>query len=179
MTFYDGEEDIERAEIYRLFAGIFMKEPSEELMLQLKEMFLMKFEDSPEEIRMDFVNIFLSPDNRLIPCESLYNYSLGDRPRLWGRAAAEVQEFYGAAGLVMGEEMSLMPDHISMEMLFMSYLIENGLSELQWKFLDEHLVKWIPEYCDEVRRHAGTVFYKEVANVLKEFILSEHELMSE
>ena len=177
MAFYDGEEDIERAELYRLFAGIFMKEPSDELILQVKEMFRMSFEDSPVNIGIDFVNIFLRPDGRLMPCESLYNYPLGDRPGLWGRAAEEVQEFYGAAGLVMGEEMSLMPDHISMEMLFMSYLIENGLSELQWRFLDEHLVKWIPEYCDEVRRHAGTVFYKEVANIVKEFILSEHDAL--
>ncbi|HCZ11721.1 MAG TPA: hypothetical protein DHV16_05600 [Nitrospiraceae bacterium] len=177
MPFYDNEEDIERAELYRLFAGIFMKEPSDELILHAKDMFQMKFEEMPGEIRVDFMNVFLRPDGRFMPCESLYNYPLGDRPGLWGRAAEEVQALYGSTGLVMGEETGLMPDHISMEMLFMSYLIENGLHDLQWKFLDEHLVRWIPEYCDEVRRHAGTVFYKEVANVMKEFILSEYEAL--
>ncbi|MBI5213289.1 MAG: molecular chaperone TorD family protein [Nitrospirae bacterium] len=175
MAFYDNEEDIERAELYRLLAAIFMREPSGELIIQLKEIFQMKFDDSHEEIRVDFVNIFLRPDGHLLPCESLYNYPLGDRPRLWGKVTVEVQAFYNSAGLAIDEEIKLMPDHISMEMLFMSYLIENGLSMLQKTFLGEYLVKWAPEYCDELQKHAGTAFYKEVANILKEFILSEME----
>lgn len=175
MAFYGNEEDIERAELYRLFAAIFMREPSDEPIIRLKEMFQAKFEDSPEEIRMDFMNIFLRPDGHLLPCESLYNYPMGDKPRLWGKATEEVQAFYNSAGLTIDEEIRLMPDHISMEMLFMSYLIENGLSMLQKIFLGEHLIKWVPEYCDELQKHAGTAFYKEVANILKEFILSEVE----
>lgn len=79
----------------------------------------------------------------------------------------------------MDEDISLIPDHISAELFFMSYLVENGLSGLQQRFLEDHLSKWIPEYCGEVQKHAGTNFYKEIANILKEFILSEHELMSE
>lgn len=179
MAFYDNVEDIERAELYRLFANLFIAEPSDEIVLQLKDMFQMKFADSPQEIRMDFARIFLGPDGRLMPYESLYNYPLGDRPGIWGRAADEVQTFYSSAGIMIDEEINLIPDHISAEMLFMSYLIENGISELQKKFLEEHLVKWIPEYCNELQKYAGTVFYKEVANILKEFILSEHELMNE
>jgi TorA maturation chaperone TorD len=178
VAFYDNVEDIERAELYRLFAGLFINEPSDEIVIQLKDIFQMKFADSPQEIRMDFARIFLGPDGRLIPCESLYNYPLGDRPRLWGKAAEEVQASYISAGVVMDEETGLIPDHISAEMLFMSYLIENGISELQKKFLEDHLVKWIPEYCSELQKYAGTGFYKEIANILKEFILSEHELMS-
>lgn len=179
MVFYDNVEDIERAELYKFFAGLFIHEPTDEIVIQLKDMFQMEFADSPQEIRMDFARIFLGPDGRLMPYESLYNYPLGDRPRLWGRAAEEVQSFYISAGIVMDEETSLIPDHISAEMLFMSYLIENDISELQKRFFEDHLVKWIPEYCNELQKYAGTTFYKEVANIVKEFILSEQELMSE
>lgn len=175
MAFYDNEEDIERAELYRLFASLFMNEPSDEMIIQVKEMFQMKSSESPPQIRMDFANIFLRPDLHMAPYESLYNYPLGDRPRLPGKAAEEVQLFYIAAGLIVDEEINIMPDHISAELIFMSYLIENGRSDLQMRFLDDHLAKWIPEYCDEVSRHAGTTFYKEIANILKEFILSEVE----
>jgi TorA maturation chaperone TorD len=178
VAFYDNVEDIERAELYRLFAGLFIHEPTDEIVIQLKDMFQMKFADSPQEIRMDFARIFLGPDGRLMPYESLHNYPLGDRPRLWGKTAEEVQAFYISAGIVMDEEINLIPDHISAEMLFMSYLIENGISELQKRFLEEHLAKWIPEYCNELQKYASTVFYKEIANILKEFILSEHGLMS-
>lgn len=175
MAFYDNVEDIERAELYKLFAGLFINEPSDEIVLQLKDMFQMKFADSPQEIRIDFARMFLGPDGRLMPYESLYNYPLGDRPRLWGRTTEEVQAFYISAGIVMDDEINLIPDHITAEMLFMSYLIENGISDLQKRFLEEHLVKWIPEYCNELQKYAGTVFYKEVANIIKEFILSEAE----
>lgn len=179
MTFYDDAEDIERAELYKLFAGLFMSAPSDELVIHAKEVLQLKSDESPQQIRMDFENIFLRHDLHIAPYESLYNYPLGDRPRLWGKAAEEVQTFYITTGIVMDEEINLMPDHISAEMLFMSYLIENGILELQKKFLEEHLVKWIPEYCNELQRHASTFFYKEIANILKEFILSEHELMLE
>ncbi|MCL5976913.1 MAG: molecular chaperone TorD family protein [Nitrospirae bacterium] len=175
MPFYYNVEDIERAELYRLFAGLFIDEPSDEMLMQLKEVFQMKFADSPQEIRIDFAHIFLSPGGHLLPYESFYNYPLGEKPGLWGKATEEVQLFYSSAGIMMDEDISLIPDHISAEMLFMSYLIENGISELQKKFLEEHLVKWIPEYCNEFQKYAGTVFYKEVANILKEFILSEVE----
>jgi TorA maturation chaperone TorD len=176
VALYDNVEDIERAELYRLFAGLFIHEPTDEIIIQLKDMFQMKFADSPQEIRIDFASIFLGPDGRLMPYESFYNYPLGDRPRLWGKAAEEVQSFYISAGIVMDEEINLIPDHISAEMLFMSYLIENGILELQKRFLEEHLVKWIPEYCNELQKYASTGFYKEVANIIKEFILSEAEV---
>lgn len=175
MSFYDSAEDIERAELYRLFASIFMNEPSDELIFHVKEVFDLKFSETPQQIRMDFVDLFLRHDLHLAPYESLYNYPIGAKPKLWGKAAEDVQAFYSAAGLILDEEINFMPDHISSEMLFMSYLIEKGVLEAQKKFFERHLVKWIPEYCDMIENHAGTFFYKVVANILKEFLLSEVE----
>lgn len=175
MALYDNVEDIERAELYRLFAGIFMNEPSDELVFHVKEVFDLKFSETPQQIRMDFIALFLRYDLHLAPYESLYNYPIGDRPKLWGKAAEDVQAFYSRAGLVIDEEINLMPDHISSELLFMSYLIENGILETQKKFFERHIMKWIPEYCDMIENHAGTIFYKEIANILKEFLLSEVE----
>ncbi|GAB4416748.1 MAG: molecular chaperone TorD family protein [Thermodesulfovibrionales bacterium] len=168
-------EDIERAGLYRLFAGIFMKEPTEEMLVHIKDMFQMRFDDSPQEIQMDFIRIFSGTGEKLAPYESLYNYPLGDRPRLWGKAAEEVLGFYNSTGLTIDEEMPLIPDHISAELLFMSYLIENGLMEHQRRFSEEHLIKWIPEYCEEVSKQAKTTFYKELSGILKDFILYDHE----
>jgi len=76
VAFYDNVEDIERAELYRLFAGLFIHEPTDETVIQLKDMFQMRFADSPQEIRMDFARIFLGLDGRLMPYESLHNYPL-------------------------------------------------------------------------------------------------------
>ncbi len=173
MVLYN--DDIERIELYRLFANLFIEEPSDETLIHAKDVLQMKSAESPQQIRMDFANIFLRPDLHMALYESLYNYPLGDRPMLWGKAAEEVQALYNSAGLVIDEDINLMPDHISAELLFVSYLIDNGMTELQKRFLDEHLAVWIPECCDELQKHAGTAFYKEIANILKEFISSEVE----
>ena len=175
MLHYDNEEDLERAELYTLFAGFFMKEPTVGMLMQVSEIFQMKFNDSIFEIGMDFVNNFVKSEGNLLPFESLYNYPIGDKPRPWGKAAEDVQAFYTKTGLVIDEEINLIQDHISVELLFMSYLIENDFIEQQKRFLEEHLRKWIPEYCNKIYKHAKTVFYKELANLLKEFILSEYE----
>ena len=173
MEIYD-EEDAERAELYKLFSDLFMGEPTEETLLQAKELFQMKFATSPDEIRKDFARIFLNPDLHASPYESLYNFPIGEKPRLWGKATEEVKSFYESAGLTLDEDANLIPDHLALELLFMNYLIQNGLVEQQKRFLKEHLL-WVPEYCDEVQKHADTPFYKEVAKILREFMLSEQE----
>lgn len=172
MEFYDDEET-ERADIYKLFSALFMERPEDQLILQVRDMFQMKFEDAPEEIRMDYDSLFLGSDFHLSPHESLHNYPLGETPRLWGKAASDVQAFYRSAGLMIDEESEVIPDHLGLELLFMSYLIEHDLVEQQRKFMDEHLLPWVNEYCDEVERHAATTFYKEVAILLREFVVSD------
>jgi len=151
-----------------------MSEPAEDTLLQAKELFQMNSDTQPDEIRKDFSRLFLSPDLHPSPYESLYNFSMGEKPGLWGKATKEVNAFYEAAGLTLDEETSPVPDHLALELLFMHYLIQNGLAEKQEMFLKEHLL-WVNEYCDEVQKHAATPFYKEVAKILREFMLSEQE----
>ena len=79
---------------------------------------------------------------------------------------------------MIDEEAGLVPDHLGLELLFMSYLIDNMRVYEQKKFLEEHLRGWVPRYCDEVREHAATVFYRELAHLVGEFIESESELLS-
>ena len=174
MEMYSDDSN-ERASFYKLFSTLFMKEPDEELLVSMKTMFGMKFDETEREIREDFGHLFLEQAGHLQPYESLYNYALGDRPRLWGRATGEVQGLYHSAGIMIDEEINLLPDHLSAELLFMSYLIENGLTEEQERFLSEHLLAWIPEYCDEIQKHARTTFYREAAELLKEFVSSDSQ----
>lgn len=174
-----NDKQIERARLYELFSSLFIKQPTEEVLVQLREMFEMKFDDSPGEVAMDFGTLFLNPAAHLSPHESLYNYSLEETPKLWGKVTEEVQAIYRSVGLTVDEEAALIPDHIAMELLFMSYLVGNGLVEQQRTFMEDHLFQWVPDYCDEVEKHAHTMFYREVAVVLREFVLSDHEELAE
>lgn len=177
MTTFDGSEDIERAELYRLFAGFFAKEPDDNMLRHMADVFQMDINELPSEIRADFSQIFASTGNLLMPYESMHIYPFGDSPRLWGRATEEVQKFYNSAGLMIDLQITPAPDHISAELLFMSYLVEQGLADEQKKFMEKHLLQWIPEFCDKVIGYAVTTFCREAAGLLKEFILSEHNLL--
>ncbi len=167
------EEEIERAELYKLFATLFSDEPSDELIYQFREMFQMSFTEPPQLIRMEFKNLFSA--RFLSPHESLYNYPSHETPRLWGKATEEVEAFYNSVGLTIYEEINLIPDHISAELFFMSYLIENRLIKEQKAFMERHMLPWIPAYCDELAKQATTTFFKEVALLLKEFIITDYE----
>ncbi|MGD0885031.1 MAG: molecular chaperone TorD family protein [Thermodesulfovibrionales bacterium] len=169
------DDNYERASLYKLFSSLFMQKPSEEALVTMRGMFQMKFEETVSEIGKDFGYLFQEPAGHLPPYESLYSYSLGDRPRFWGKVTEEIQECYRSAGLIIDEEIHLIPDHISAELLFMSYLIERGLTDRQRSFLEDHLLAWIPEYCTELRKHAYTTFYREVAELLKNFVSSDYE----
>ena len=152
-----------------------MQEPTNEILIKIADIFGIPGDGSLFEIRMDFRNLFSEPAGHLLPCESLYNYPLWDVSRLWGKATEEIQKCYRSAGLMIDEEIDLIPDHLSIELLFMSHLIENRFTEHQKSFLKEHLRVWVPEYCDEIQEHAQTTFYKEIAALLKEFISIECE----
>ncbi|HEX8947398.1 MAG TPA: molecular chaperone TorD family protein [Dissulfurispiraceae bacterium] len=168
------EDGIERATLYKLFAGLFISNPTDETVMLVKNMFQIASFETIDKITGDFSRIFLGPREYLPPYESFYRDHIpGSFIGSGGKTADNVWSFYTSAGLLMDRQVNLLPDHISTELLFMSYLVENDFIEPQKRFLDEHLARWVPGYCDAIRQHAATSFYKEVANMLKEFILSE------
>lgn len=161
----------ERAEAYRILADLFLKPPDNGQLKTIKEDLELQSNETQYEIVGDFGYLFLYPGGRLPPVESLF-ISLTETA-----AFEDVTVFYAEAGLTIDEEFQLMPDHLSLEFLFMSYLIDIGRTDLQDKFLEEHLMNWVPYYCDEIIRHAGTVFYKEVAEITNNFLENEYEGM--
>jgi TorA maturation chaperone TorD len=165
------ENDNERAESYRILAGLFSQAPEAETLDTIKRDFGLEAKETVEEVRADFSALFLSPGGKAPPLESLYAEDGAD-------ASESVEGFYYRSGLTFEEEYELVPDHITLEFLFMSYLIDSNNRELQEKFLEEHLSNWVPYYCEEVIRQARTTFYREIAEIARDFIESEYEGLS-
>lgn len=174
MNFLEPEEQ-ERVEAYRLFAYLFMNIPQIEHIEDFETFSGVQIKDTYEEICEDYIALFVEgavPNYEGYYLRELYkglpvDFDLRD-----------VQHFYWTAGVAVDEEFDLPADHISMELLFMSYLIEQNLRDLQIEFL-RRLCEWIPLFCDTLYEKANTDFYKEVAYSLKEFVLSECEGNSE
>lgn len=165
MTLF--EADSERAESYRILANLFFEPPDAGTLEGLREDLDLQSRESEHELLEDFDNLFVFPGGKLPPLESLY--AEGED------AAGSVADFYLRAGLTFEEEYHLVPDHISLEFLFMSYLIDTGNGGLQEKFLDEHIVNWVPYYCGKIVDLARTLFYREIAEIMRDFVESEYK----
>lgn len=171
MNFSDPLEQQERSATYRLFAYLFMNIPEFELIEEFENFAGISINDNYEEICEDFINLF---NEGQVPNYEDYYRELLYKDVPINHSLLNVQHFYWNAGIDIDEEFDLPPDHISMELLFMSYLIERNLIDLQIDFL-RRLHSWIPLFCDTLYDKAKTDFYKEVATSLKEFVLSECE----
>lgn len=174
MDLYE-DEDTERANFYRLFSALFLSEPDVDLLVQFGNVFGLTITNTLDEVGTDFLQLFSDSSGHLPPYESLYNYDLPDTPRLWGKVTEEVQRLYHANGLMIDEEIDLIPDHLSAELLFMAYLIESGTDEVKESFLRDHIISWVGYYCDEIAGFAQTDFYVDASALLKEFISVEAE----
>ena len=166
MVFQDNNS--ERAEAYRVLADLFSKVPDEEVLKTMKEDFGLESKETADAISTDFISLFEYPDGKLQPVESLYIQPPNN-------PSAEVNEFYNSAGLTIDEEFHYIPDHLSLEFLFMSYLIDNNMLDLQKIFLEEHIMNWVPYYGDRIKEQAQTVFYREIAEITMDFLTSDYE----
>jgi TorA maturation chaperone TorD len=162
----------QRAEAYQILSQFFLHPPDDESLSLIRQDFSLESKEPLEEIAEDFATLLSYPDGSLQPIESLFIPAAGS-PYL------EVTDFYANAGLAIDEDYEVVPDHLSVELLFMSYLIDNGRAELEKKFLEEHLMNWVPYYCDKVAEQAKTLFYREIAGIVKDFLTAEYDEFTE
>jgi TorA maturation chaperone TorD len=92
----------------------------------------------------------------------------------------EIAGLYRDAGLVLNEDFRLPPDHIAVELEFLSFLFFKELEgskkekqevvayarELQAAVVDRHLRLFARNVAERLTQHAKTPFYKTVARVL-------------
>ena len=45
--------------------------------------------------------------------------------------------------------------------------------DVQKRFLEDHLVRWVPGFCDKVEDQASSSFYREMASLTKAFLQFE------
>lgn len=135
-----------------------------------------------EEVVCDYGRLFLGPGHIVAPpYESVYR-----DPKGWvmGEWAIEVRNIYEASGLAIADSFKELPDHIAAELAFMAYLCDQeryacdsgdlataqSALETQADFLDKHLSRWVPQFCDKIVANASTPLYRSLARLLRQFI---------
>ena len=138
-----------------------------------------------EDLAVEYTRLFLGPDKHISPHESIHHdRGDGDWGQFWGKDTVEVKKFIESIGLEYKEEYSGLPDHISVELEFMQEVIKaealerknndhdkvNYCLQIEKEFIDKHLIKWIPLFCDKVIDQATLPFYREMARITRDYV---------
>ncbi len=143
---------------------------------KVKELFPLteiKLED-PSSMNQEYTRLFRF--GKEVPCppyESVYRTE--DRI-LMSHYAIDVEDRMRSFGVEVSENFKEPPEHISVELEFLKYLYMIGereaLEEAE-SFLENHLIQWVPQFCDCVIKNSRISFYREVCSLLKEFLDDE------
>ncbi len=201
-----------RAGLYGLMSRVFSDKPSAALLKAMKDpemlaslaAFEVYFdqdfldgdeEEQAEELAAEYTRLFMATGPHIAPYESVFVRGWNEeKPQLWGEATVAVAKFYEEAGL--GLTLGQTPDHLGLELEAMATLAEceaakreagdeagaEKLEQLQRRFCEEHLVKWVPEICKDVRQRTESSFYRGAADItagLVQVHCGEADLMDE
>jgi TorA maturation chaperone TorD len=171
-----------------------IKEVLSEMGIQY-EIFSQKDQDQLlEDLAVEYTRLFLGPDKHISPHEAVHHQrDDGDWGVHWGGSTVDVKKFIETTGLEYKQEYSGMPDHISVELDFMKEAAgreAQAIEEKDWegalycqkmekKFICDHLIKWIPTFCDKIISQAEISFYGDLADVTKDFNTLEFEEINE
>lgn len=142
-----------------------------------------------EALGLEFTRLFIGPGRHISAHESIFAEVDGDRGGLWGAKTVEVKKFIETTGLDYEEGFTGIPDHISVELEFMQKLTEweadkwthedrtnaEYCQTVQRMFLEQHLLCWLPQFCDAVMAQAEIPFYRAMAELTKNYLEFERQ----
>lgn len=147
-------------------------------------------DDLIEDLAIEYTRLFLGPGKHISPHESMHHERHdGDWGSFWGADTVAVKQFIEASGLKYNPGYTGMPDHISVELELMQQAAVREVQarevndsegvlyclDIQKKFAEEHLLQWIPVFCDKIISEAEMPFYREIAKLTKYFMEYDNE----
>lgn len=176
--------------------GLLDGEKVERELVRIKDFSAKSKERLPEEIlrdmKVEYNRLFVGPGHLLAPpYESVYKTKDEDTKTgvVMGDDTIAAKKLYHRAGLELDDNFRDLPDHIAVELYFMSYLCNlesinadegedsidrmTNIKELQREFLNSHLGTWISDFSQTVDSQTNSEFYRGIANLTEKWVLSE------
>ncbi len=189
-----GAMAIESSKILGLLSNLYLCKPAKEAVESWRTLLceevpdsLLKLKDALDKIDLnseqeledllwEFTRLFIGPYK--LPCPPWESVYTSGRRLMMQEAYDEVQDFYQDVGLEIRNP-EINADHIGAELNFLAVLYGkmNGDPEkrlyymdIAKRFLDEHLMSWIPQFTLDMEEAACFALYKVLAQVTREFI---------
>ncbi len=177
MRFFTECEDQELAEGYKLFEAFFQKQHLDPL----------------TDLAVDYARVFLGAGTlenteAAYPYESVYTST---EHLVMQEARDKVLAMYRHFGLDRDENLNMPEDQLGLELEFMAYLCNECKQALheedyskaakfidtQTTFLKEHLLNWVPSFCNDVARCASSDFYLAIAKMTNGYLTLDQEIL--
>ncbi|WP_407313205.1 molecular chaperone [Desulfosporosinus sp. SB140] len=148
-------------------------------------------EENYDRLHWDYTRMFIGPyELPAPPWESAY---LNEERLLFQEETLAVRRAYLKYSLVAKEYGHEADDHLGLELDFMYQLSLLALQKIneedyggmveilldQQDFLDEHLLKWVPDFCQKVEQSAQTKFYQGMAKILHGYVTIDRQAVEE
>jgi len=151
-----------------------------------------------DELEIEHTSLFVVPDKNFRPYESFYIKTsteglAGDLSLVGGPITKEVEKIYKKTGAEFTKNNDEIADYIGLELEFLHILCskeeeawrrgekETALKCLQLErdFLQNHVAKWVFEFCDDLYEKSKNDFFKAAALITKEYIEIEKSDINE
>jgi len=153
-----------------LLKGFLMEGEAEDLLEDLKVEYDRLFSGLSEE-SISLVESFYKPWTHDARCPLPFASVTG---LLMGDSAIHLLAIYRQCGLEVREEFKSCPDHIVIELEFLSYLYERATDAEVQRFIEDHL-DWVPLLKENFERLHAHLFYSSALEVLHFFLNRERK----
>lgn len=133
-------------------------------------------EKEMEDLMWDYTRLFIGPYK--LPCPPWESVYTSPKKLMMQDAADQIKRLYEEAGLAINTA-DIMPDHVGAELNFLAVLLQRiqsgkdgneGYMRIMEKLLNDHLLKWIPEFTRDMEDAAESSFYKALARTTKDVV---------
>lgn len=135
-----------------------------------------------QEVLIDYTRLFLGPVQPLArPYATAW---LGGEPSVMQDVAKIALDFYDEGGFSMADDFRDLPDHVAVGLEFL-YVLRFRMARAQLagddaayqaaeglrrRFLSQYLARWLPPFCEAAGAGACTAYYRELAELTREFV---------
>ena len=135
--------------------------------------------EARDELAADYAAIYLTYALHASPCESVWL----DQENLAMQAPMfQVRDFYRHHRLAAADWRTRPDDHLVLELHFLACLLRDdhplALPEAA-RFLDEHLLRWLPRFAERVAARCATPFYAGAARLTAAYCDELRDLLAE
>jgi len=140
------------------------------------------------ELAVVYSRLFVGPFSLEAPPYG--SFYLEPEKKVMGETTVAVRNFYLQAGLVLDENFEELPDHMAVELEFLSYLLQRAAAaagdapesaaywiNLRRDFIRMYLGGWYAAFCAAIRTATDNPFYRAHADCLEAVIGRDTELL--